>query len=115
MGPDGYVIINSSLDTSELGLDTLLSELPSDHYTICPATELALEHVGRALPNAALLGGFAALTGQLEISSVAKAIVDRFGTALGERNVAAAHAAYEYVTAYLKEHNNDVTKVGALQ
>ena len=28
-----------------------------------PATELALRHVGRPVPNAALLGAFAALTG----------------------------------------------------
>ena len=34
-----------------------------------PATELAREHLGRPLPNAALLGAFAALTGVVTLES----------------------------------------------
>ena len=36
-----------------------------------PATEIAREHLGRPLPNAVLLGGFAALTGVVSLESVA--------------------------------------------
>ena len=43
-----------------------------------PATELAREHLGRPLPNAALLGGFAALSGLVSLDSVAAAIRERF-------------------------------------
>ena len=43
-----------------------------------PATELAREHLGRPLPNAALLGGFAALTGVVSLDSVEAAIRERF-------------------------------------
>jgi pyruvate ferredoxin oxidoreductase gamma subunit len=46
------------------------------------------------LPNAALLGGFAALTGVVSIGSVAGAIRRRFSGATGEGNVAAALAAH---------------------
>ncbi len=60
-----------------------------------PATELAQQHAGRPVPNAALLGGFAALTGAVSIESVAAAIRDRFGGQVGEGNVAAAQAAYD--------------------
>ena len=50
--------------------------------------------LGRPVPNAALLGGFAALTGLISLDSVAGAIRERFGGAVGEGNVAAAEAAH---------------------
>jgi len=34
-----------------------------------PATDIALDCIGRPLPNAALLGGFAALTGEINDGS----------------------------------------------
>ena len=55
-----------------------------------PATELAREHLGRPLPNAVLLGGFAALSGLISLDAVRAAIRERFPGALGEGNVAAA-------------------------
>jgi len=63
-----------------------------------PATALAREHVGRPLPNAVLLGAFAALAGIVSIGSVAKAIRERFPGPVGEANVAGAEAAYGYVS-----------------
>jgi pyruvate ferredoxin oxidoreductase gamma subunit len=54
-----------------------------------PATELALKHVGRPVPNAALLGGFAAVCEQVKLESVA-AIRDKFSGKVAEGNVAAA-------------------------
>jgi pyruvate ferredoxin oxidoreductase gamma subunit len=61
------------------------------------ATELALKHVGRAVPNAALLGGFAALTGQIKLESVIAAIGQKFARAVAEKNIAAATEAYALV------------------
>ena len=43
-----------------------------------PATDLAREHLGRPLPNAALLGGFAALSGLISLDSVEAAIREKF-------------------------------------
>ncbi len=63
-----------------------------------PATELGLTHLGRPLPGAALLGGFAALTGVVSLASVEAAIRDRFTGAVAEGNVAAARAAFDFVT-----------------
>ena len=62
-----------------------------------PATEIALKHVGRPLPNAALLGGFAAISGQVQLKSVAAAIREKFPRAVAEPNVAAAEEAYALV------------------
>ena len=43
-----------------------------------PATEIAREHLGKPLPNAALLGAFAALTGRLALDLITRAIEQRF-------------------------------------
>jgi len=62
-----------------------------------PATELALRHVGRPVPNAALLGGFAALSGLITLEAVSHAIREKFAGKVAEGNVAAATEAYEHV------------------
>ena len=70
-----------------------------DHLITVPATEVAQRQVGRPLPNAALLGGFAALTAQVSIGAVTTAIRERFrkDPGVAERNVAAAAELYQYV------------------
>ena len=97
--PDGYVLLNSSRSFAEMGLDDLLARSDRDRLHTVPATELAREELGRPLPNAALLGGFAALTGIVSLESVAVAIRERFSGEIGERNVAATQRAYELVKA----------------
>ena len=47
------------------------------------------------MPNAALLGGFSAISGQLRFESVESAIRERFPGAVGEGNVAAAREAFD--------------------
>ena len=56
-----------------------------------------MKHVGRPLPNAALLGGFAAISGQISLDAVTKAIREKFPGKVGEANVAAAQEAYDSV------------------
>jgi pyruvate ferredoxin oxidoreductase gamma subunit len=96
LASDGYVLINTSRPVAELAIDDFLTHFAGTVAT-CPATEIALEHLGRALPNAALLGGFAALTGQVGLDALDEAIRERFAGAVGEKNCAAAHAAYDVV------------------
>ncbi len=62
-----------------------------------PATEIAREHLGRPLPNAVLLGAFAAFTGVVSLESVDVTIRRRFDGPIGDRNAAGAGAAYRYV------------------
>ena len=81
----------------ELGLAEFAAGFRPDRLLTCPATALALEHLGRPLPNAALLGGFAALTGRITLGALETAIGERFPGAVGAANVAAARAAYRYV------------------
>jgi pyruvate ferredoxin oxidoreductase gamma subunit len=93
----GYILINSTQDFEALGIGDFTRTFPHDHLCVVPATDLALRHVGRPLPNAALLGGFAAITGQLAFASVANAIRRKFGGKVGDANVAAARAAFDSV------------------
>ena len=85
--PDGYVLINSARSFDELGLGELVERFRPERLLTVPATELAREHLGRPLPNAALLGGFAALTGLISLDSVAAAIREKFSGRVAEGNV----------------------------
>ena len=95
--PDGYLLVNTSGELADLGLGEIVERLPAGHAVAVPATALAREHLGRPLPNAALLGGFAALTRQISMRSVADAIRERFAGDVGAGNVRAAEAAYQHV------------------
>jgi len=91
---DGYVLVNSTRGLDALGIAEVARRFPEGHVRAVGATEIAVKHVGRPVPNAALLGSFAAMTGQLKLASVEKAIMEKFPGRIGEANVAAAREAY---------------------
>ncbi len=99
LNPRGYVLINSSKRSAELGLTERQAEMPQGHFMTIPAADIARKHTGRTVPNAVLLGAAAALTGLYKMESVAKAISERFPGRVGEMNVAAAQEAYDLVLA----------------
>jgi pyruvate ferredoxin oxidoreductase gamma subunit len=92
--PAGFLLINSSRSFEELELTRPMD--PARHV-IVPASSLALRYVGKPLPNACLLGAFAAITQLLKFDSVLKAIRERFPGRVGAANEQAARAAYEIV------------------
>jgi len=94
---DGFVLINTSRSLESLGLGEFADTHPKVRILMVPASDLALRHVGRPLPNAALLGGFAAFSGLISIDSVAKAIREKFPAKIAESNVLAAVAAHDHV------------------
>jgi len=93
----GCVVVNSSRDLADLGLADLRRDNPQSDVVTVPATELALEHVGRPVPNAALLGGFSALSGLIKLESIEAAIRNKFPAKVAEANIRAARAAAEVV------------------
>jgi pyruvate ferredoxin oxidoreductase gamma subunit len=101
--PDGYVLINSKHSFDELGLGDIAGHLRRERLTTVPATEIALKHLGRPLPNAVLLGGFAALSGLITLDAVAHAIGAKFSGKVAEGNVAAAAEAFEFVKLAMEE------------
>jgi pyruvate ferredoxin oxidoreductase gamma subunit len=90
--PRGLVLLNTSRAPVELGLDELEHRF---RLVTVPATDIARTHVGRPLPNAVLLGAFAALTGVVSLASVEAAILQKFSGEVGQRNVKAARVAFE--------------------
>ena len=93
--PDGYVLINSQRDFHALGLADIAQR--NAHWCSVPATEIAIRHLGRPLPNAVMLGGFAALSSLITLAAVAHAIRHKFSAKVAEANVAAATEAFEFV------------------
>lgn len=94
---DGYLLVNSSKTFDQLHIEPAVARLQSGRARIVPATELAVRHVGRPLPNAVLLGAFASLTGLVTVDHVAEAIREFFPGRVGEANVAAAQAAFDAI------------------
>ena len=100
---DGYILINTSRSFEELGLEEFAAGFRPERLCTVPATEFALKHVGRPLPNAALLGGFAAVTQQISLDSVGAALREKFPARVAEANIAAAAESFAFVTEEIRE------------
>ena len=103
LSPEGFILINSTRSFEELGIGDFIKGYRAERLCTVPATELALKHVGRAVPNAALLGGFAAISGVVALESVCAAILDKFPKKIADGNIAATREAYLMVQQHLKE------------
>lgn len=94
LSPEGFVLINTARSLDQLGIGEYLAKLPPGHAQSLPATELALRHIARPLPNAILLAGLSAVTGQLSLASIEAAISQKFKGKVAEMNLAAAREAF---------------------
>jgi pyruvate ferredoxin oxidoreductase gamma subunit len=103
LGKDGYILINTNKSFAALGLADFVASHRAERLCTVSATEIALKHVGRPVPNVPLLGGFAAISGLIRLESVIKAIRDKFSGKVAEGNIAAATEAYETVRAEMEE------------
>ena len=92
-----HLLVNTSRSPRDLALGALAPGLQSGRVVTVPASEIARRHLGRPLPNAALLGALAAMTGVVALESVMRAIRSRFSDELGEANAAAAVEAHDAV------------------
>jgi pyruvate ferredoxin oxidoreductase gamma subunit len=101
---DGYVLVNSSRPWGVLGLEERLSGHRADRLRTVPATLIARNATGRPVPNAPMIGAFAALTGAVSLPAVEAALRERFAAEVAERNVHAARAAYEFLREEIPAH-----------
>ncbi len=97
LGREGYMLVNSAKSFDELGMGEFVEGFHRDRLLVVPASSLALAHLGRPLPGAALLGGFAALTWAVSLDAVLAAIDDKFSGPVAEGNAKAARAAFAFV------------------
>jgi pyruvate ferredoxin oxidoreductase gamma subunit len=89
--PEGLVVINAAEVPAELA-----AALPDRARAIAiPATDVALELLGRPVPNTVLLGAYAGASETFPLAAAERAIRQRFPGELGERNVAAARRGHE--------------------
>lgn len=87
--PDGLILVNTELKPEELQLKTTAK------VETIPATEIALEIIGRPIPNAIMIGAFCTITGLISLDAVQEAIMGKFPGRVGENNVAALERAHE--------------------
>ncbi|GAB4215556.1 MAG: pyruvate ferredoxin oxidoreductase subunit gamma [Rhodoferax sp.] len=104
----GYILINTTRSFAELGLGDFVKDFAPDHLLTVPASELALKHVKRPVPNVPLLGAFAALGDWITLADVHHAIDQKFKGAVAAGNRAAATEAYEIVRAQ-EQHAQEVS------
>jgi pyruvate ferredoxin oxidoreductase gamma subunit len=100
---EGYILINTTRTFEQLGLGEFARGLRPEHLLTVPATELAMKHVGRPVPNVPLLGAFAALCGLISLDAVQAAIGRKFKGSVAQGNMAAAREAYEMVMEQYKK------------
>jgi len=97
LAPHAHLILNSSRPLAELVAEPWAAAVTTQAIDVVPAGEIARQHIGRPLPNAALLGAFAGLTRQVSLDGVEHAIRAAFSGAVADANVVAARAAYAHV------------------
>jgi pyruvate ferredoxin oxidoreductase gamma subunit len=102
---DGTVVVNTNRELADLVKGGLVVG-PDQRWVTVPANDLARRLLGRPLPNTALVGAAAGITGVLAPEAVASAIRSRFagaGERVAEANVRLAEAARDLVLATTRE------------
>lgn len=106
---EGYMLINSSRSFDDLGVAELTTRFRHERLLTVPATEIAVRHIGRPIPNTVLLGGLCAISGIISLDSVAAAIEERFRGPMAQANIAAAAEAHDWVEREMRELTDAAT------
>ena len=87
----GLVVINSARAAAEFGIP--------DRFRVVtvPATDLALDIVGKPIINTIMVGAFAAASGEIQMEALGKSVRERYPGELGEKEVVAMREAFERV------------------
>jgi len=89
--PEGVFILNSGKK---------LPEQPNENLKIggvVNATQIAVDEIGRDIPNTCLLGAFAAASGWLKLESILNALPDYLSGDILQRNLKSAERGYREV------------------
>jgi pyruvate ferredoxin oxidoreductase gamma subunit len=90
--PGGMILLNSDKDAGSLGLDTSRFKVQT-----ISADALAKKILGRPIINTALLGAFAALTGEISVEAALTAVRSKFPGSLGEKNAEVVLESYRKI------------------
>jgi pyruvate ferredoxin oxidoreductase gamma subunit len=89
--PEGVLVLNSPDG---------LKDRPNSNLQVLgyvDATNIAVEEIGRDVPNTCLLGALAATTGWLDMDSITKGLHEYFDGDLLEKNITSAKRGFEEV------------------
>ena len=92
----GFAIINSA-EAPEQIVPELCERLPKGHVLTVPATDFAMQKIGRPLPGAPMIAALAAATGVFKLESVQKSFQSRYPGKVGDANAETAALAYEFI------------------
>jgi len=87
--PGGMMLINTDKSLKALGVNK------NFRLITFSAEELARKILGRPIMNTALLGAFAAITGELSLEAVLRAVRSKFPGILGEKNALVVEESYK--------------------
>jgi pyruvate ferredoxin oxidoreductase gamma subunit len=87
--PGGMILVNTDRNALDLPINGNFKV-----FTFS-AEDLAREILGRPIMNTALLGAFAAMTGELSLNASLKAVKSKFPGTLGEKNAQVVARSYE--------------------
>ena len=90
--PESTVLVNSPTPMPA----TVTERCPAVIRTV-PATDFARRRTGRPVPNAAMVGAFAAATGAVTLDAVCGALLERFPERIAESNQQAAADAFHFL------------------
>jgi 2-oxoacid:acceptor oxidoreductase gamma subunit (pyruvate/2-ketoisovalerate family) len=88
--PEGILIVNSPSFNSQVDKNIKVAG-------VIDATKIAVEEIGRDIPNTCLCGAFAAVTKWVSLDSVLKAIADYQSGDMLKRNIRSAERGYSEV------------------
>ncbi len=96
LSDQGYAIINTKEAPEEI-VPELVKRLPVGHVITVPATDFAMQKIGRPLPGAPMIASLAAVTGIFKLESVQKSFQSRYPGKVGDANAETAALAYEFI------------------
>lgn len=86
---NGIILVNTEKPLSSIRAGKNAKTL------VVPASRVAQEILGRPIGNTALLGAFAAATGEVTVEAASQAVKERLGGQLGEKNALVVQRSYE--------------------
>jgi pyruvate ferredoxin oxidoreductase gamma subunit len=87
----GLVVINTTSPPSDF-------KIPEKYRVVTvPATELALQIVGKPIINTIMVGAFAGASGEIRLEALEKSVRERYPGELGEKEIVAMRQAFERV------------------
>ena len=92
----GYAVINSAEKPEDL-VPELVKRLPAGHVYTVPATDYAMQKIGRPLPGAPMIASLAAVTDVFKLESVQKSFQTRYPGKVVDANAETAALAYEFI------------------